>query len=116
MTGSQQNTHRRFGLNISLPGETTRWRNNQDIAVTLREGPTGTVPCSCQARDIERTIALIPADGGEQHLQQHTATLSWLEGKETSSLKAQRARRVCRAVAFERGQCRQWGGWHGAEG
>lgn len=85
MQGSQQKTSRRFGLNISLPGEAIRWRNNQDIAVTCREGPTGTALCSCQARDIDRTAALIPTDGGEKHLQQHTATLSWPDGEETSA-------------------------------
>lgn len=46
-------------------------------------------------------------DGGEQHLQQHTVTLSRPEGEETSSLQAQRAQRVCRAVASERGQTAQ---------
>lgn len=100
MRGRQQNTCRRFGLNISLSGETIRQRSKQNIAVTHRKGPTGTVPCSCQAKDIDRTTALIPTDGREQHLQRHTATLS----QKASSLQVQRTQRVCREVAFEREQ------------
>lgn len=62
-------------------------------------------------RDTDRTTALIPTDGGELYLQQHTATLSRPEGEESSSLQVQRAQTVCRAVAWgtlkgDR-QCRQ---------
>lgn len=72
VTRSQKNTHRRFGLNIFLVDEMISRRSSQDIAATRREGPAGTAPCSCQARDIDRITVLIPIDGGEQHLQRHT--------------------------------------------
>lgn len=42
-------------------------------------------------RDIDRTTALIPTDGGKQYLQQHTAALSRPEVEESSSLQVQRA-------------------------
>lgn len=42
-------------------------------------------------RAIDRTTALIPADGGEQYLQQHAAALSRPEGEESSCLQVQRA-------------------------
>lgn len=97
MRGSQQNTHRSFALNTPF-----RWNYQVEkqpgrCCYSQREANRHS---SLAGRDIDKTTALIPTDGGEQYLQQHIATLSQPEGEESSSLQVQRAWTFCRAVAW----------------
>lgn len=82
-----------------VSGETIRCRSSQGVAVTHREANRHS-SLLLPGRDIDRTTALIPTDGGGQYLQQHAATLSRPEGDESSCLQVQRAQTGCRAVAW----------------
>lgn len=102
MRGSRQNTHRSFALNTfqeELPVDSFRGIYQVETLLLLTERGRHS-SLLLPGRDIDRTTALIPTDGGEQYLQQHTATLSRPEGDGSSSVRVQRAQTFCRAVSW----------------